>query len=185
MNDRGERARPGEEGELYACGPGICSGYWGDPEKTRRLLVPNPLPERAEELCVRTGDIVIQRADGMYLYVGRRDNMVKSKGYRIELGEVETAIYAHPRVTEVAIVPVPDDEVGNRLLALVVTDTPGVLTANDVRLHCGARLPKYMVPEMVEFRAALPKTSTGKVDRPALLREHLARAERGASERTV
>lgn len=179
VNDRGERAAPGDEGELYARGSGICSGYWGDAEKTRALLVPNPLPGPAPEQCVRTGDIVILRADGTYLYVGRRDTMVKCKGYRIETGEVETALYAHPRVVEAAIIPVPDDEVGNRLLALVVADAPGALSAKAVRDHCAARLPKYMVPEMIEFRDALPMTSTGKVDRPALLREHsLGYAER-------
>jgi amino acid adenylation domain-containing protein len=174
VTDRGTRAAPGEEGELYAQGPGICSGYWGDEERSRRLLVPNPLPDGPPGLCVRTGDIVTQRADGVFLYVGRRDNMVKSKGYRIELGEIEAALYGHPHVTAAAVVPVPDDEVGNRLLACVVPDAPGALSAADVRGHCGARLPKYMVPELVQFYAALPQTSTGKIDRPALLREYLA-----------
>jgi amino acid adenylation domain-containing protein len=173
VNDRGEAAKAGEEGELYARGPGLCSGYWGDPEKTRRLLVPNPLPGPADELVVKTGDIVIPREDGVYLYVGRRDNMVKSKGYRIELGEIETALYSHPHITEAAIVPIPDDEVTNRLKAYVVADRPGALAAEEVQAHCRGRLPRYMVPEMVEFRDVLPKTSTGKIDRPTLLKEHL------------
>lgn len=178
LTGRGTVAQPGEEGELYGCGPGVMSGYWGDAEKTARVLVPHPLTGALpgpDGGAVKTGDIVIPREDGAFLYVGRRDNMVKVKGYRIELGEVEAALYGHPRITEAAIVPVPDDETGNRLLACVVPDQPGGLTDTDVRSHCAAKLPRYMVPELIEFHAALPKTSTGKVDRPRLLELHRAR----------
>jgi amino acid adenylation domain-containing protein len=183
VRDGGGLAAPGEEGELYARGPGLCSGYWGDADKTRRLLVPNPLGGPVEELVVRTGDIVIPLEDGVYRYVGRRDNMVKSKGYRIELGEIETALYAHPRIVEAAVVAIPDEEVTNRLKAYVVTDPPGALSEHDVQQHCRGPLPRYMVPEMVEFRDGLPKTSTGKVDRPRLVREHVGTAGEVRGER--
>jgi amino acid adenylation domain-containing protein len=176
VTEAGRRAAPGEEGELYARGPGLCSGYWGDPDKTSRLLVPNPLGGPVDERVVRTGDVVVPREDGSYLYVGRRDNMVKVKGYRIELGEVEAALYTHPRVAEAAVVPVPDEETTNRLKAFVVAESPGALSEHDVQQHVRARLPRYMVPESVEFRDALPKTSTGKVDRTALLKSEMSNA---------
>ncbi|MBI1722733.1 MAG: amino acid adenylation domain-containing protein [Gemmatimonadetes bacterium] len=168
LNNRGEIAAVGEEGELYGRGPGIMSGYWGDVEKTDRVLVPNPLPAPFEERVVRTGDIVVLEADGNYTYRGRRDNMVKSRGYRIEIGEIETALYGHAKITEAAVVAIPDEEVTNRLKAYVVTDPPGALSALDVQQHCRSRVPKYMIPEMVEFRDVLPKTSTGKVDKQSL-----------------
>lgn len=168
LNQKGEIAAVGEEGELFGRGPGIMSGYWGDTEKTGRVLVPNPLPARFEERVVRTGDIVVLEADGTYTYRGRRDNMVKSRGYRIEIGEIETALYGHPKITEAAVVAIPDDEVTNRLKAYVVTEPAGALSVQEVQHHCRSRVPKYMIPEMVEFRDVLPKTSTGKVDKQSL-----------------
>ena len=68
----------------------------------------------------RTGDIVKLMPSGDYQYIGRRDKMVKSRGYRIELGEIETALYAHPAVKEAAVVAVPDERIGARLMAYVV-----------------------------------------------------------------
>ena len=84
-------------------------------------------------------------------------------------------LYGHPRITEAALVAIPDDEVTNRLKAFIVTDEPNSLAARQVRDYCRERLPKYMVPEFVEFRAALPRTSTGKVDRNVLLRQERER----------
>jgi acyl-coenzyme A synthetase/AMP-(fatty) acid ligase len=104
--------------------------------------------------------------DGNYRFLGRRDAQIKSRGYRIELGDIETALYSHPSVVECAVVPIPDDLVTNRIKAYVSTREP-VSTA-DLVSFCGERLPKYMIPELMEFRDALPKTSTGKVDRQAL-----------------
>jgi acyl-coenzyme A synthetase/AMP-(fatty) acid ligase len=77
-------------------------------------------------------------------------------------------------VREAAVVAIPDEEVTNRLKAFVVTDESGAATAQDVRQHCAERVPKYMVPETVEFRDTLPKTSSGKIDRQSLLRDSLA-----------
>jgi acyl-coenzyme A synthetase/AMP-(fatty) acid ligase len=168
VNTHGQLITPGEVGELYARGPGLMSGYWGDPEKTRMVLVPNMLQPHYEERVCRTGDLVTLDEAGNYVYLGRRDHMVKSRGYRIELGEIEAVLYSHPGITAAAVVAIPDEEVTNRLKAFIVPSAPGSLTAQDVQDHCRRRIPKYMVPEFVEFRDALPQTSTGKVDRKAL-----------------
>ena len=169
LNERGGEIRPGETGELLARGPGLMAGYWGDAEKTARGLVPNPLPSPIpSDTVYRTGDIVGIDEAGDYLYVGRRDNMVKSRGYRIELGDIETALYAHTGIKEAAVIAIPDDEITNRLKAFVVTEPAGVLSAQEVQQHCLQHVPRYMIPELVEFCSELPKTSTGKVDRQAL-----------------
>jgi amino acid adenylation domain-containing protein len=77
VNGRGERAAAGEEGELWARGPGLMSGYWGDEEKTRRSLVPNPFsPHLPNDRVFKTNDLVVQGEDGNFVYLGRRDNMV-------------------------------------------------------------------------------------------------------------
>ncbi len=162
---------PGEFGELFARGPGLMSGYWGDDEKTNQVLVPNPLHDEWEGKVCRTGDIVTLDGDGQFVLVGRRDHMVKVRGHRVELGEVESVLYRHEDVEEAAVIAVPAEEVTNRLKAFVVCASAARLTPRDVQTYCLEHLPKYMLPETVEFREALPKTSTGKIDRQRLLAE--------------
>jgi acyl-coenzyme A synthetase/AMP-(fatty) acid ligase len=128
----------------------------------------------------RTGDIVKLMPSGDYQYVGRRDKMVKSRGYRIELGEIETALYAHPGVKEAAVVAVPDERIGARLMAYVV---PGdsALTQSELMKFCSERVLRYMVPERIEMCSQLPKTSTGKIDKTTLENESKLYAERTAN----
>jgi amino acid adenylation domain-containing protein len=161
-------SRPGEVGELYVRGPSLMRGYWGDPARTHEVLVQNPFRAEYDELVYRTGDLVTLEEAGNYAYLGRRDSMVKIRGYRVELGEVEATLYRHPAIREAAVLPMPDELLGNRLLAVVAADGAGTLTRENVLDHCRQWLPGYMVPDMVEFREALPRTSTGKVDRAGL-----------------
>ena len=167
ITDSGRRAQAGEEGELYVRGPALLLGYWRRPDKTAEMLVPNPLDPAYPEAAYRTGDIVRLDADGMYWFTGRRDHMVKSRGYRIELGEIEQALYQHASVKEAVIVAVPDEEIGSRLHAFVVSDDAAV-DQKELQAFCTARVPRYMVPETFHFEAELPKTSTGKIDRVTL-----------------
>ncbi len=171
-SDGGRVSRAGVEGELYVRGPSLMRGYWGQPGKTREVLVPDPLRPGSDELVYRTGDLVTLEAGGNYAYVGRRDAMVKVRGYRVELGEVEAVLYRHASVADAVVLPVPDELLGSRLRAVVVAAADDGLSREDVLEHCRQWLPGYMVPEVVEFRAALPRTSTGKVDRAGLLAEH-------------
>jgi amino acid adenylation domain-containing protein len=161
-------SRPAEEGELYVRGPGLMRGYWDQPDKTREVLVRNPFQEAYDEPAYRTGDLVTLDAEGNYVFLGRRDGMVKTRGYRVELGEVEAALYAHPAIREAVVLPVPDELLGSRLRAVIAVDGSGALTRQEVLEHCLRRLPRYMVPDAVEFCEALPRTSTGKVDRTRL-----------------
>lgn len=171
LDDGGNPIVTGQEGELYVRGPGLMRGYWNAPDASAQALVPHPLRPESGEWVYRTGDWVRLEVDGNYSFIGRRDGMVKSRGYRIELGEIETALYRHPAVAEAAVVLVPDEEIGNRLLAFVVT-TPGQAVGPvELLAHCRAVLPHYMLPERVDIRTDLPKTSTGKIDRRALERE--------------
>jgi len=176
-------SRPGEEGELYVRGPSLMRGYWGQPAKTSEVLVRNPFRAEYDELVYRTGDLVTLDADGSYIYLGRRDGMVKIRGYRVELGEVEATLYAHPAIREAVVLPVPDELLGSRLRAVITADGPAGLTRQDVLDHCRRRLPGYMVPDVVEFLGALPRTSTGKVDRAGLAREPHELASAGNGRR--
>jgi len=147
LDPEGKPAADGEVGELFIEGPTVMLGYW---DAGKRTPAKHPYP---------TGDMVSRRADGELLYHGRRDHMVKVHGFRVELGEVEVAIQDHPGIRE-AIVVVHDQE----LVAVAVPSDPAV-SVLDVKRHCAARLPKYMIPFGVRLVRALPRTSSGKIDR--------------------
>lgn len=168
VDDQDRPIEPGGVGELYVRGPSVTSGYWGDNERTRGVVLSNRFQANFEEKMYRTGDLVRLEADGNYVFLGRRDSMIKSRGYRIDLGDIEAALYSHPRIREAAVVAIPDEVIGNRLKAFVAPNEPSVLTRAEVLKHCAERIPRYMIPEAVEFCANLPKTSTGKVDRSRL-----------------
>jgi amino acid adenylation domain-containing protein len=166
VDDDGRAAPRGEVGELCVSGPTVMGGYWGDPDRSAQVLVPDPRAGRSG-VVYRTGDLVREREDGDYEFLGRRDEQVKSRGYRIELGDVESALVAHPAIVECAVVAVPDELVGTRLRAYAVLR--GDVADGELARFCAARLPPYMIPESIVARGSLPRTSTGKVDRRALL----------------
>lgn len=174
VNDKNEIVtEPGGTGELYVRGPGVTYGYWADVEKTHKMCVPNTFQKNFEEKMYRTGDLVQLMPDGNYLFTGRRDSQIKSRGYRIELGEIESAMLSHPAVKEAVAIAVPDDTVGNRIKAVVAFHDGIELGAAELQKYCGTRIPVYMIPEAIEFRHELPKTSTGKVDRVQLAKDSL------------
>jgi len=171
VDDRDQWVTTGGTGELYVRGPSVTNGYWADPEKTQKTVVHNRFQQHYEERLYRTGDIVKLLDDENYDFIGRRDSQIKSRGYRIELGEIEAAILNHPAVKEAVAVPVPDEEVGNRIRAIVALHQEVSISAVELQQHCASRVPSYMVPEAIDFREVLPKTSTGKVDRVRLASE--------------
>ncbi len=171
LDPDGRPVAPGDTGELYVRGPSVTPGYWDDPDKTSRALVPNTLQPYLGERLYRTGDLVTLDEHGEYLFLGRRDNQVKSRGYRIELGDIEAALHAHPAVVEAAVIAVPDGEIGNRLRAFVAVGAGHTLTAAALQAHCAGLVPRYMIPETIEVRPGLPRTSTGKTDRARLAAE--------------
>ena len=169
LDEQGRRVGTGEEGILHVRGPTVMMGYWARTEQTAEVLSETPGGDRV----YRTGDLVVPMKDGNFRFLGRRDHQVKSRGYRIELGEVEAALLSHPDIAEAVVVPVPDEEIGHRLRALVVAAGGKQPAPAELTQHCAQRIPKYMIPESIDARPQLPKTSTGKIDRQRLLREIL------------
>ena len=97
--------------------------------------------------------------------------MVKVRGYRIELGEIETALTAHPDVLEAVAVPLEDPFSGTRLVASVLSCAGAHPEPEAVRAFARQYLPIYMLPDQVEVRSSIPRTSSGKADRTALRSE--------------
>jgi amino acid adenylation domain-containing protein len=167
VDDEGLEAQVGAVGELYVRGPTVMKGYWGDPERTAEKLVRSPLHRHLGDLAYRTGDLVQEMGGNTYRFLGRSDNQVKSRGYRIELGDVESVVAQHPSVVECAVVAVPDEMISNRIVCFVASRVG--LDLDDLPRHCAEGMPRYMIPERFIELGALPKTSTGKVDRQALV----------------
>ncbi len=145
-----EHAQPvsdGEVGELWVDGPTVMLGYWNGGARTPAK---RPYP---------TGDLVSRRKDGELMYHGRKDHMVKVHGFRVELGEVEAALHAHPGIQE-AVAMLIDQ----RLTAVAMVSELSV-SVLEVKRHCAAHLPRYMIPGDVRLVAVLPRTSSGKIDR--------------------
>jgi amino acid adenylation domain-containing protein len=160
--DSDGRALPaGVPGELLIGGATLMSGYWNDPAGTRDKTV-----VRDRGLAYRTGDLVVEHADGELRYLGRLDNQVKSRGYRIELEEVERTLATLPQVRECVVTAVPDPLVTNVLHAFVVP--VGECTTGELVELCATKLPAYMIPEKLIQLPDLPRLSNGKVDRTAL-----------------
>jgi amino acid adenylation domain-containing protein len=167
-DDGKEITKPGEKGEFYVNAGSVAYGYWNDPERTRERFVNNPLKPYLEERVYRTGDVVTLDSDGNYIFVGRKDHMIKSRGYRVEIGQIETAILNHPNVKDAVVIPIPDELIGNRITAVVVPVVQNGINKSDIVKHCSKQLPRYMIPENIEFSDSLPKTSSGKTDRRRL-----------------
>ncbi len=157
--------KPGEKGELYVRASSVALGYWGDVERTEACFVKNPLKPDLNERVYKTGDLVQIGPDGNLIFLGRKDHMIKSRGYRIEIGEIETVLCNHPEITTAVVIPIPDELIGNRIAAVIVPSKKGTVGKEDILRYCATRLPKYMIPEIVESRDSLMMTSSGKVDR--------------------
>jgi len=149
-------------GELHIGGAGLARGY-RDPALTARAFISSPRHGR----LYRTGDIALQRRDGRFEWLGRRDGQVKVRGLRIDLGDVEAALAAHPAVA-MAAVRTFDDESGQKSLAAYVVAREAQPPAAELRNFLRQRLPSYMLPARYVALDAMPLSSNGKIDRKAL-----------------
>ncbi|MFI5843335.1 amino acid adenylation domain-containing protein [Catenuloplanes sp. NPDC051500] len=165
-------AAPGAPGELYIAGIGLARGYHRQTGLTAERFVADPYGAPGERMY-RTGDLVRRRPDGNLDFLGRTDDQVKIRGYRVELGEVESAIAAHPMVSQAAVVARSAGADGAKRLAGYLVRGPQWTSADDdvlrdVRALLKQRLPDYMVPAAMVAVDRLPLTVNGKLDIRAL-----------------
>lgn len=156
LKDDGTEVKPGEEGELMVSGPTVMLGYWGRPPHGDKPYA--------------TGDIVKLLEDGNYMYINRRDHMVKVRGHRVELGDIEAALGKHSEIHNAAVV-VSGSGMDARLIAYVVSTANKPPMLLDIKRYCAECLPRYMIVDDVRYLAALPRTRNGKVDRLKLTRD--------------
>jgi len=172
VTPEGRLAGADEVGELQLRGPTVCAGYWQNPEATRKSL--------SADGWFATGDLFRRDAEGYHFVVGRLKEMFISGGENVYPAEVERALYELPEVIEAAVVGVPDPKWGEVGFAFVATgraDHAG-LTEARVLEHCRRQLARYKVPRFLALLEALPKGSSGKIQKSELQAE--ARRRMGA-----
>ncbi len=154
LNPEGHPVKPGEVGEIVARGENIMAGYWKEPEKTEKVL-------KTEGLW--TGDLARIDEEGFIYIVSRKSDIIKSGAHRISPKEIEEIILEHGAVHEVAVVGVEDEILGEAIKACIVLKDGLYCTNKELLAHCHKQLPLYKVPQHIEFREELPKTSSGKI----------------------
>jgi amino acid adenylation domain-containing protein len=165
VDDHGQRLGPNQVGELVIRGATVMQGYWGKPEATARKLRPGPLPG---ERVLHTGDLCRLDDDGYLYFVSRTDEVIKSRGEKVPPKEVESTLLGISGVREAAVIGVPDDLLGSAIKAFVVPEPGVVLDVSVLQRECRARLESFKVPHHIELRAALPRTSNGKIEKSEL-----------------
>src|SRR5215469_14133025 len=168
LSPEGEHVPSGEVGILYVRGPHVMAGYWNRPDLTDEMLKPGKLPgERV--LC--THDLFRMDDEGCLYFVGRTDDIIKTRGEKVSPVEVENALHRIPGVREAAVVGVPDELLGQAIRAYVVVDPAAGLNVQSLRADAAAFLEPYMVPTQVILCDSLPRNPNGKVNKRLLATE--------------
>ncbi|MFP5110866.1 fatty acid--CoA ligase family protein [Bacillaceae bacterium C204] len=158
INELGEEVPVGEVGELIVRGPNVMKGYYKLPEETEAAI---------RNGWLHTGDLARMDEDGYFYIVDRKKDLILVGGYNVYPREVEEVIYNHTDVVEVAVLGIPDPNLGEAVKAFVVSKNPE-LTTEQLLDYCREHLAKYKIPSLIEFIEELPKNTTGKILRRVL-----------------
>jgi len=171
----------GQQGELVHRGSLVSLGYWGKPEITEDKIKACPQLRHliGEEKVCHSGDLVRIDEDGDYWFVSRKDAMIKSSGFRISPTEIEDAISNSGIVSHVVAYGAPDDTLGHAVEIAVTGRDGQSLDLDQLKTYCLKNMPNYMVPRQIHiWQGEMPRTSSGKLDRPAITRYCMEQAHR-------
>ena len=161
ITDDNKYAEKGELGELCVRGRSIALGYYKNPEKSNEVFVQNPVNTEYRDIIYRTGDVVKLNEYDEIIYCGRKDFQIKHMGHRIELGEIETAADALAAMETCACIY--DDEKQK-----IVFFYKGKLTEEEIKANFEAKVPEYMIPNVMIQIKEFPYNANGKIDRKEL-----------------
>ncbi len=165
----GKRAAPGEIGEIVAKGPTVMNGYWNLPEATAKALVDGVL---------HTGDLGYMDEEGYFYIVDRAKDMYRSGGENVYPAEVEKILAGHPKISNIAIIGVPDEKWGETGMAFIVPAQGETVVEEEVFEFLDGKVAKFKYPKHIKFMDDLPLTSTMKVKK-AVLKERFAKEGEG------
>ena len=161
----GKPVASGETGILHIRGPHVMRGYWKQPEQSLTMLKPGPLPG---EFVLCSQDWFKMDADGDLYFIGRSDDIIKTRGEKVSPVEVENTLYELHGIREAAVIGEPDPVLGESIHAFVSLTVPGVLTEKEIMKHCFKKLENFMAPKKITIVEDLPKTATGKISKKGL-----------------
>jgi 2,3-dihydroxybenzoate-AMP ligase len=171
VDDEGREVAPGEVGELTCRGPYTLRGYYGVPEYNARQFTP--------EGFYRSGDLMRLHPSGNYVVEGRKKDLINRGGEKISAEEIENLILSHPSVQNVACVPMPDPNLGEKMCACVIPKKGRSLTfAELVEFLKEKEIAKFKLPERLELLSDFPVSTFGKVSKKALVEMVTAKLER-------
>ena len=154
VDDAGNELPPGEQGEIIISGPMLMKGYWNKPEETARVL---------KNGWLHTGDVGYVDAEGYFFITERKKDLIIKGGENIAPREVEEVIYSHPKVSEAAVVGMPDDVYGEEIKAFVVLMPEQIATEEEIIGYCKEKLKRFKSPKKIVFLDQLPKNLVGKI----------------------
>ncbi len=164
----GKRAAPGEIGEIVARGPTVMNGYWNLPEETAKALVDGVL---------HTGDLGYMDEEGYFYIVDRAKDMYRSGGENVYPAEVEKILVGHSKISNVAIIGVPDDKWGETGMAFIVPVKGEAILEEEVVEYLEGKVARFKYPKHIRFLEDLPLTPTMKVKKAALKERYAKEAE--------
>jgi acyl-coenzyme A synthetase/AMP-(fatty) acid ligase len=154
-----------QTGELVIRGSNVMQGYWKDPDLTARTYRNQQYPA---ERALYSGDYFRKDDSGFLYFLGRKDDMIKSKGERISAREIENILCTLDGVAEAGVIGVPDGIIGQAVKAYIVPAQSCKLTEKEIMRYCAANMETFMIPKYVEFVDKLPVTANGKIDKKQL-----------------
>jgi long-chain acyl-CoA synthetase len=155
-------------GEVVTRGLHVMKGYLNDPQATAAVFTGSWL---------HTGDLGYVDEDGFVFIVGRQKELIIRGGYNVYPREIEDVLHAHPAIAEAAVVGVPDDRLGEEVMAVVTLRPEAWLGAPELIAYCKERMAAYKYPRLIEFRDELPKNSLGKILKDELIHRDRAPAD--------
>ena len=174
LDESGNEVTIGEIGELVVRGSNVMRGYWNSPELTEKVYRKGLYQG---ETLLYTGDLFRKDEEGYLYFLGRKDDMIKSKGERISPKEIENVLCSINGVSEAAVIGVPDEILGQAIKAFIVKKDGSELETNDILYYCSKNIEPFMVPRYIEFIKELPKSPNGKVDKKILKQELLMKEQ--------
>lgn len=159
VDDQGIAVPPGTQGEILISGPMLMKGYWQKPEESAKVL---------RDGWLYTGDVGYQDEEGYFFITERKKDIIIKGGENIAPREVEEVLYSHPKVSEAAVVGMPDEVYGENIKAFVVLLPGETAGAEEIIEYAQTKLKKFKSPKEVVFLEALPKSLVGKILRKEL-----------------
>ncbi len=171
LSPEGKPVSPGKAGILHVRGPHVMAGYWNNEELSKEMLKPGNIPgERV--LCAH--DLFKMDNEGFLYFLGRNDDIIKTRGEKVSPIEVENIIYKIDGVKEVAVIGIPDVILGESIVAFVTAYDQESLNGKDIQRECMSQLETFMVPQKIVILPEMPKSTNGKIDKMELKRIYSA-----------